>query len=236
MRIRHVKKTARLLDKPADSSNKLSGGRCPFVPISAIAGSGEPAVHHGVPGAVVEPCASCGVRCCNRFAVPITGFDVVRIMEATGRKPPEFAQLAPAQNIESAPHTPAFIFEEGQMEERLLSLHRLKNNYCTFSLHSSGCSIWGHHPLVCKTYPFVVDDTGRLKYTKNFVCPRKWEKHEYDERRMLVLGEQMNAEIEEYNKLVRKWNATQAKKGDEAGFWKFLIRESKEWMKKNQMP
>ncbi len=215
MKIKHVKKTARLLDKRAETEGVSGGGRCPFIPIS-------------------EPCASCGVRCCNRFAVPITGFDVVRIWSATGRKPDEFAQLALAQNIESAPHTPIFIFEEGQMEERLLTLHRLKNNFCVFSLHSAGCSIWGNHPLVCKTYPFVVDKAGKLAYTKNFVCPRKWEKSEYDEKRMLTLGEQMNVEIEEYNRLVRKWNATKAKSGTEADFWKFLIKESKEWMEKNK--
>ncbi len=204
---RHVKKTSRLLDH------------------SAVAQTPVP---------ITEPCASCGVRCCNRFAVPITGFDVLRIIAATGKKTPEFAQLALAVNIESAPHTHVFIFENGKMEERLLTLHRLKNNFCAFSLHSAGCSIWGHHPLVCRTYPFVVDAKGNLKMTKNLVCPRKWEKNEFDEKKMKELGEQMNEEIFEYNKIVRKWNATRAKVGSEEDFFKFLNKESKEWMEKRE--
>ena len=179
------------------------------------------------PGAVSEPCASCGVRCCNRFAVPLSGFDVVRIAARTGLEPKEFCELADSKNIEAAPHSLVFIFRGGKIEERLLTLIRKKNMYCVFSKHSKGCGVWGAHPFVCRAYPFRVDESGEIKYVKNFVCPRKWEKNEYLEDVVRRIVEKQNREIIEHNKIVRRWNAEFAagNKEGEKGFFDYLIRE-----------
>ena len=177
---------------------------------------------------IPEPCGSCGVKCCNRFAVPITGFDILRILEKLGGEPTEFCELADAKYIEGSPHARVFIFEKGVMGERLLTLKRHpKTNWCHFSRHSRGCAIWGYHPLVCRAYPFILAHDGKLAYTKNFVCPRPWEKGEYDEKRVRKTVEAQNDEIGTYNKLVRAWNAERARKGDEKGFWKYLLDESR---------
>ncbi|MFH0927166.1 MAG: YkgJ family cysteine cluster protein [Candidatus Micrarchaeota archaeon] len=178
-------------------------------------------------GQVSEPCASCGVKCCNRFAVPITGFDLVRLIEKTGLVPHEFCHLADAKNIEAAPHSLVFIFVDGKLEERLLSLKRKKNMYCIFSNHSKGCGVWGAHPFVCRAYPFTTDERGEIKYVKNFVCPRKWEKGEYVERVVKKVVAAQNQEIAEYNKIVRKWNAQHSKGGSEGEFFEFLLKESR---------
>jgi Fe-S-cluster containining protein len=180
---------------------------------------------------ILEPCASCGVRCCNRFAVPITGFDIIRIIERIGGEPKDFAQLAPAENIESSPHSLIFIFEEGKLSERLLVLKRHpKTNWCCFSRHTNGCAIWGFHPLVCQAYPFILGKNQRIEYTKNFVCPRKWEKSEYLEKEVRRIIEKQNLEIEKYNKIVRAWNAEKAESANEGMFWKYLIKKSLEMM------
>jgi Fe-S-cluster containining protein len=181
----------------------------------------------------------------------VTGFDLVRIVDKLEEDPWAFAELAHAAEIESAPHTMVFLFnEKGKMEERLLTLQRRKNNYCIFSRHSQGCAIWGFHPMVCRAYPFAYKEGGKIGYTKNFVCPRPWEKSEWPENVRNIL-EVQNKEMEEYNKIVREWNATRAKKegekeregkhalhspehpmrGAEKAFWKFLMEKSREKMK-----
>ena len=178
-------------------------------------------------GKISEPCASCGVKCCNRFAVAITGFDLIRILDRTGGLPDEVCQLADSKNIEPAPQSLVFIFRDGKLEERLLSLKRKKNMYCVFSNHSRGCSIWGAHPMVCRAYPFRADETGEIKYVKNFVCPRKWEKTEYVRTVVARIIEIQNDEIEAYNKIVRCWNAKYSKEGGEKEFFEYLIKESR---------
>ncbi|MDE1798657.1 MAG: YkgJ family cysteine cluster protein [Candidatus Micrarchaeota archaeon] len=195
----------------------------------------------GQPGALSEPCASCGEKCCNRFAVPVTGFDLVRIVDRLGDEPWEFAELAHAAEIQAAPHALVFIFNaKGELEERLLTLQRRRNNYCVFSRHSQGCAIWGFHPMVCRSYPFAYKEGSKIGYTQNFVCPRPWEQKEWPANVRHIL-ERQNLEMEEYNKIVREWNATRAKKegsgnGLEAQkpFWKFLLEKSREKMKEWQ--
>ncbi len=206
--------------------------------LSASGAAGEPPLPQGAPGALAEPCASCGEKCCNRFAVPVTGFDLVRIADRLGDEPWEFAELAPAAEIQAAPHWLVFIFDEkGQMREKLLTLQRRRNNYCIFSRHSQGCAIWGFHPMVCRAYPFAFTGGERIGYTKNFVCPRPWEQKEWPANVRQIL-EVQNLEMEEYNKIVREWNAAhsrqQMKRGTEGGekaFWKFLMEKSREKMK-----
>ena len=181
----------------------------------------------GSVGAVCEPCGSCGVRCCNRFAVPLTGFDLVRLNEKTGFAPEEFCELADAKNIEAAPHSLVFIFVGGEPQERILTLCRGKNMYCVFSRHSRGCSVWGAHPFVCRAYPFCVDEKKQIKYVKNFACPRKWEKNEYLENVVRQVVGRQNGEIEGHNKIIRKWNAEFSKEKSEKEFFEYLIKMSK---------
>jgi len=177
---------------------------------------------------ICEPCASCGVKCCNRFAVPLTGFDVARIAEATGFEAQEFCRLEKAELIGEAPHSKIFIVEGGKIEERLLALKRRKNEYCVFSLHSSGCAIWGAHPYACIVYPFELGEDGKIRYGNNFVCPRKWADGEFDAKKTGEAIRKMREEIEGYNKIVRKWNAQFAKEGDEKKFFAYLLKESRE--------
>ncbi|MFH1306691.1 MAG: hypothetical protein ABIH83_03505, partial [Candidatus Micrarchaeota archaeon] len=87
---------------------------------------------------ICEPCASCGVRCCNRFAVLLTGFDLVRIIKKSGKKAEEFARLEDGENIGEGYHSRVFIFNEEGMKEKVLCLKRKKSMYCIFSMHSKG--------------------------------------------------------------------------------------------------
>ena len=103
---------------------------------------------------IPEPCASCGGKCCNRFAVPITHLDVARLVEFTGKKPHEFCSLEDAQNISQNPYPKVFVMEEGKLVEKLLVLKRNKNNWCVFFARSNGCTVHNARPVVCRAYPF----------------------------------------------------------------------------------
>lgn len=103
---------------------------------------------------VPEPCASCGGKCCNRFAVPITHLDVLRLVEFTGKKPHEFCSLEDSQNISQNPYPRIFVQEGGKLAEKLLVLKRNKTNWCVFFARSNGCSVHGGRPAVCRAYPF----------------------------------------------------------------------------------
>ena len=185
-------------------------------------------------GQIADPCATCGVRCCNRFAVPITGFDLVRILEKKQTLDySQICELADAKNIESAPHSLVFIYNDKKLEEKLLTLIRKKNMYCIFSKHSRGCDAWGAHPYVCKAYPFCIKDK-KITYVKNFACPRKWQNNEYDESAIRKIVQKQNDEIEQYNKIVREWNAKFSTTRDQQHFFEYLIFESRKIIQKEQ--
>lgn len=104
---------------------------------------------------IPEPCASCGGKCCNRFAVPITHLDVLRLSKRTGKEPIEFCKLEDSQNISKNPYPKVFVEnEDGKLVEKMLVLKRNKNEWCIFFARSNGCTAHLGRPVVCKTYPF----------------------------------------------------------------------------------
>lgn len=104
--------------------------------------------------AVPEPCASCGGKCCNRFAVPITHLDLLRLQKHTGLKADEFCALEDAQLVSENPYPKVFVREGGGWKEKLLVMGRKKTEHCVFFAKSSGCRVHSARPAVCRTYPF----------------------------------------------------------------------------------
>lgn len=173
--------------------------------------------------AKTEPCASCNVPCCKRFVVPITGFDLLRILELGGRAR-GICRLVDSTDIELSDHSTVFILEQGELREKSLVLRRV-DGICGF-FREGRCSIWSKHPYACKTYPFV-EREDKIGYAKTFVCPREWRKDDYSEKRVLEEIERMSEEIAEHNKIVRFWNANFSKNKDEDQFFDYLISEIK---------
>lgn len=104
---------------------------------------------------IPEPCASCGGKCCNRFAVPITHLDVLRLAKHTGKEPIEFCRLEDSQNISKNPYPKVFVEnEQGKLIEKMLVLKRTKTDWCVFFARSNGCTVHQGRPMVCRTYPF----------------------------------------------------------------------------------
>jgi Fe-S-cluster containining protein len=180
-----------------------------------------------------EPCASCSTPCCSRFAVPLTAFDVARIIAKTKKKAEEFVELAPFEGIEASTHSAIFFFKNGRLGEKTLILKRRKvggAKFCAFWKAGSGCSVWGSHPIACRIYPFAIDEKNTLAYARHFVCPRKWKENEYDAAEVRRNMQKQDEEVEAHNKIIRKWNATMARKkgSGESAFLNFLLKEAKE--------
>lgn len=178
-----------------------------------------------------EPCASCHMRCCTHFSIPITLFDMARICAKLKCQPSDFCHLAPADSVEQAPHENVFLFDgKGKLREMSLRLRKKTDGSCTFFRGISGCSIHGFHPLACRAYPFVFDERGGLKKNVHFICPRDWKKNEYDEGGVKAVLEKMELEISAHNKIVRKWNAKKSAKNkgaaSEEAFFAFLQAEA----------
>jgi len=179
-----------------------------------------------------EPCASCDMRCCTHFSIPITCFDMARICNRLKCRPQEFCHLADAKKIEAPPHSDVFIFDEnGRLHEKALALKKKPSGSCHFFRGAMGCGIHGFHPIPCRVYPFVFGEGGRLKYNKHLVCPRKWKDGEYGKSETGELLEEFEKEVKLHNKTVREWNARHA--GEyagaeaEAAFFEFALLAAK---------
>ncbi len=177
-----------------------------------------------------QPCASCSMRCCTHFTIPVSVFDIGRICAKLKCPATEFCRLVPAESIEQAPHANVFLFgEDGAMRVMALVLKKKPDNSCTFFRGMQGCSIHGFHPMACRAYPFVFGGEGGLKKNRHFVCPRDWKKNEYDAKGVANVLDGMEREIEAHDKIIRKWNAKLAKKEKgnrvEKAFFAFLQSE-----------
>jgi Fe-S-cluster containining protein len=170
-----------------------------------------------------QPCASCDVPCCRRFVVPITGFDIKRIIDV-GKKIEDFCVLENVEGIELSDHSTVFIKDGEMLREKSLVLRREEKRCVLFV--EERCSIWSHHPYACRTYPFV-EREGKLGYAKRLVCPRKWREGEYVEDEIREDIDRMSLEIAQHNKIVRFWNANFSKKKSEKEFFEYLISEVK---------
>jgi len=139
-------------------------------------------------------CNRCGA-CCTQFAVCVTPFDIIRISEATGKKPEEFVDLV--DDVEgSRERKEPTVSING--ENSLLVLKVKKDDVCIF--YNGKCSIYEHRPFLCRTYPFKFN--GKLISTKSRVCPKKWfpEGEEY-----IKNCKKYDEYIKKYQKIAKKW-------------------------------
>jgi Fe-S-cluster containining protein len=180
-------------------------------------------------------CARCG-KCCISFGVCITPFDILRIASATGRKPDEFVMSIPEPP--GRQRTEPAILLEG---ERSLIVLRWKapdgagmagtapahrsamqgGRVCLF--HSSeGCTIYPVRPMLCRTYPFVME-RGRLADVRSRSCPSAWKPEDADG--YVADTERYAGEVEAYCEIAEKWNRENPQ-GTLAQFIEFALAEA----------
>lgn len=176
---------------------------------------------------IPEPCKSCGGRCCNRFAVYVTSFDMRRVADWLSVPVKEFVRTQDVKEITHSREPLILLFDEKKrLREYAFVLKRQKNNECVFYRNDKGCSIYPARPAICRTYPFEKGSDGKVEYTKPFACWRKWGEREYDKEWILEAAEKRERELEEYGVAVRKWNAKMAGGGTVEECIDFLLGET----------
>jgi len=176
---------------------------------------------------ILEPCKSCGGRCCNRFAVYVTSFDMRRISDNLSVQAKEFVMTQKANEITHSGEPLVFIFDEtGKLGEYALVLRRQRNNECIFYRNEKGCAVYPVRPAICSSYPFEKEVGGGVGYAKPFACWRKWEEKEYDKENALREIERRERELEEYGVIVREWNAKRARGGTIEKYIDFLLEKT----------
>lgn len=177
---------------------------------------------------IQEPCKSCGGGCCNKFAVYLTVFDIMRIADAYGLQPKEFTKRQERKMVRGRWAPSFFLFDlNGGMKDYIICIMRKKNEHCIFYRHEKGCGIYENRPLVCRAYPFLIDEDGGLDYLKPFVCWREWEEDEVDKEGFMDVILRHCDEIRDYGKITRKWNsARRVGKGFEE-YLEFCLNEAR---------
>ncbi len=148
------------------------------------------------------PCGSCDAGCCRAFAVPLTGTDVIRIMQQRGHSFADFVcrwadpdglisrQIAPQFRFEDDPDTPFVI---GILQNESMAFPGTRK--CRFLVETpeasrpgaslSTCSIYESRPGACRVFPFRFEPSGSVgiqpDVSKNFgtrppaaLCPSEW--------------------------------------------------------------
>lgn len=137
-------------------------------------------------------CIMCG-RCCSRLSdnsnlVLVSAPEVRRIIEGTGLSWDEIAE--PYPEIIEGPGGEIFTFA--------WCLKRDKDK-CRFLNDDSKCTIYEFRPLICRTYPFMLDDSGLLV----FECPGLGADTGYEDAKKIAeeLIEREFFEREEFEKI-----------------------------------
>jgi len=175
-------------------------------------------------------CLRCG-RCCTRFAVCITPFDVIRIKEATGKEPLDFVDIVPEPPARE--RTEPAVMIEGMPS--LIVLKRDGKSVCCF-YSESGCKVYSGRPMLCRSYPFRVQcavsgvpkpetQNWKLIDMRSRACPRRWLPEVEGRKQYLRDCLQYGAEIKTYGKIADEWNKTGGTMGE---FLAFAIRKASE--------
>ncbi|MHC1591247.1 MAG: YkgJ family cysteine cluster protein [Candidatus Helarchaeales archaeon] len=194
-------------------------------------------------------CQLCG-ECCSKYCVPITHFDLKRILDFLGLPPTvesiesivEF--IEPDESVEETyEDIPRPLLEDYETPALILVLK--SDEYCDFySNNEKGCTIYPARPLVCRFFPFTYEyeevpdysnppddlETYPVTFTINEdsnYCPGIKKGTEYDFDLLTKLTHQTTREDAEFEHLINIWNIEvlfcKRLDYDQETFFKYLI-------------
>ncbi len=169
--------------------------------------------------AFLNPCSGCPAHCCKSYVITATAFDVLRIMENSGKPYREFAMLHQARLLAFDPDSTLDVTDDGWVY-----ILGLKSHPCVFLGKDDMCSIHGFAPLSCKRYPFMTDGKQNTRF-----CPLP------SQLLFRLKGPDMGAEpllreIRAHQRIVKEWNG---KPGSKAECIPFLLKRAAELMSKD---
>lgn len=147
-------------------------------------------------------CRMCG-QCCslisdNSNLVLVSAPEIRRIMDGTGLSWDEIAE----------PYPETLIGDNGEEYTFAWCLKRTEEK-CRFLNEDSRCSIYEYRPQICRTYPFMLDESGFLI----FECPGTGVAISEDEAGRIAeeLIERALFEREEFNKIRKIFSSAKLK-------------------------
>jgi len=165
---------------------------------------------------VVNPCSLCDANCCKSYLITATAFDVLRVMERTGRPASEFAALHQARILSFDPDNTL-----DMEDDSWIYLLGFQSHPCVF-LEKNRCIIHECSPMACRRFPFQMD--GKLN--RRF-CPLPSQLIFHLKGANIKTG-QMKREIEAHKRIVKEWNA---KPGKLCDCLPFLLKRAREMRK-----
>ncbi len=155
------------------------------------------------------PCTSCVIGCCRAYWVPLTGFDLWRLVRAQALPPAEVA--AP---MVQEKETPAgfLLAAEGPLHH--LVLHKrgglLPGHACSFLVEfpngHSRCGVYRDRPDACRLYPFETEGR-RMGLRARTVCPPGgWTAEHLADPAWRALGIEVDRQLLAYYEVVHRWN------------------------------
>jgi len=183
----------------------------------------------------MSQCATCHGGCCRAFAVPVSGADILRITSGVGLS---FWDVACRWEDPHAEITrgsaPRFHFADSpQIPYAICLLHEASRSFpgttkCRFlreretsdehPLPTAECSIYGHRPGTCRSFPAALNGQGGLRiidvpeYGRRDrreayrLCPQEWHPADFDEQDMLGDLNATVAEMQFFALVAEIWN------------------------------
>lgn len=171
---------------------------------------------------MVNPCSLCTALCCKKYLITVTSFDVLRIVQKSGRKAGEFARLSDPKILNRDNDAVLECYEGKERYDYLLTL---KSRPCIFLGTDNRCSIHAFAPWVCTLYPHRSDDG---KVTARALCP-SLARLMFMVKKPDVAVEAYQQQMQAYKKIVKRWNRLRGAKEDCISY---LLKESRKETKK----
>ncbi|TFF88568.1 MAG: YkgJ family cysteine cluster protein [Promethearchaeota archaeon] len=142
----------------------------------------------------------CTGYCCASYTVLITTEDILRILQNTPLKPHQFLCLYEATDDALQYFSKIMI----NSEEVVIGLKNRDDNSCIFFLKDLGlCGMHYFKPMVCHTYPFTINEKGKLARIEN-ICPNEWYPNDRTEMKRIIHQAWREMKISE--KKIKNWN------------------------------
>lgn len=155
-------------------------------------------------------CSDCHAGCCRSFAVPMTGADVIQIVDSQQKTFWEFGcRWADPEGMIARNYAPHFHFADEPRTQFVICLRHVESEQhpgtsrCIFlkeespseevPLGRAGCSIYESRPAACRVFPVKFNQAGELPIIYDVpprgrpgtepvydLCPRQWTKQDVD--------------------------------------------------------
>ena len=145
---------------------------------------------------------SCDGHCCREYAILITAQDARRILDAISALDVRKFIYFYLGGIEPG-NEYAKIKINGK-EYCLGMLFVPKTEACLFQTHLGLCGIHEFSPMICRAFPFTLNDKNEVIYKEDIICKQLLPMSNLKELKDFLVKRQ--SELKEYRKIVSEWN------------------------------